>query len=53
MKSALAESVAKAVTGTLGVCEDAVSIAIEDIEPRDWPDEVYARVGSEMELALL
>ncbi|MBV9978924.1 4-oxalocrotonate tautomerase family protein, partial [Bradyrhizobium sp.] len=40
-KNALAEAVTKAVTSTLKSGEESVSVAIEDVEPRDWAEQVY------------
>ena len=40
-KAALAEAVTKAVIATVGVDEDAVSVAIEDVPKDAWVDRVY------------
>ena len=40
-KAKLAEAVAKAVMDGVSVPEAAVSVAIEDIEPDRWIDDVY------------
>jgi 4-oxalocrotonate tautomerase len=40
-KSRLAEAVTKAVTTTLNCGDDAVSVSIEDVEPKDWTAKVY------------
>lgn len=40
-KRALAESLTKAVIETLGVGEDSVSVAIEDVAMADWTGSVY------------
>jgi 4-oxalocrotonate tautomerase len=40
-KSRLAEAVTKAVTTTLNCGDEAVSVSIEDINPRDWTAKVY------------
>ncbi|MFC0204466.1 tautomerase family protein [Novosphingobium soli] len=40
-KAMLAEAITKAVTGTLGYGEESVSVAIEDVEPKDWAEAVY------------
>ena len=40
-KARLAEAVAKAVMHGASVPEAAVSVAIEDIEPDRWTDDVY------------
>ncbi|KWV52829.1 4-oxalocrotonate tautomerase [Bradyrhizobium macuxiense] len=41
MKTALAETLTKAVMDTLGSGEESVSVAIEDIQPKDWTEQVY------------
>ena len=40
-KQALAQAVAKAVMSALNYGEDSVSVGIEDIEPKDWTEQVY------------
>lgn len=40
-KEALASAVTKAVTSTLGYGEESVSVAIEDIAPERWVEDVY------------
>jgi 4-oxalocrotonate tautomerase len=40
-KQALADALTQAVTKTLGYGEDAVSVSIEDIAPKDWTEKVY------------
>lgn len=40
-KKALADEITQAVMKTLGHGADAVSVSIEDIEPRDWTEKVY------------
>lgn len=40
-KSRLAEELSNAVMTTLGYGEESVSVAIEDVEPRDWAEKVY------------
>lgn len=40
-KQALAEAITGAVTKTLGGGEDAVSVSIEDVAPKDWTEKVY------------
>lgn len=40
-KARLAEEVTKAVMTTLNYGEDSVSVAIEDVEPRDWAEKVF------------
>ncbi len=40
-KAALAEAITKAVTETLHYGPDSVSVGIEDINPKDWTDQVY------------
>ena len=40
-KKALAEEITRAVTKILGCGDDAVSVGIEDVSPRDWAEKVY------------
>jgi 4-oxalocrotonate tautomerase len=40
-KRRLAEAVTKAITSTLNLGEESVSVAIEDVEPERWTTEVY------------
>jgi 4-oxalocrotonate tautomerase len=40
-KTALAEAVTRAVMDTLKYGEQSVSVGIEDVEPRDWNEQVY------------
>ena len=40
-KARIAEAVTKAITETTGNSEDAVSVAIEDVERKDWTEKVY------------
>ncbi|MFZ1920166.1 MAG: tautomerase family protein [Xanthobacteraceae bacterium] len=40
-KKRLAEEITKAVTRTLDYGEDAVSVALEEIAPKDWTEKVY------------
>jgi len=40
-KAWIASAVTKAVMTTTGHGEDAVSVAIEDVEPKDWAEQVY------------
>lgn len=56
-KEKLAEEITKAVMTALKADEESVSVAIEDIEPKDWgakvyrpdildkPDEIYKKPG--------
>ena len=41
LKARLAQEVTKAVTSTLNLSEDSVSVALEDIAPSDWTEHVY------------
>jgi len=41
LKARLAQEVTKAVTSTLNLGEDSVSVALEDVEPKDWGEQVY------------
>lgn len=45
-KQALADRLTAAVQETLGYGSDAVSVAIEDVQPADWMSQVY---GPEIE----
>ncbi|MBN8952957.1 4-oxalocrotonate tautomerase family protein [Rhizobium sp. WW_1] len=40
-KQALAKNLTKAVMETLGLDEDSVSVAIEDVPMADWAESVY------------
>jgi 4-oxalocrotonate tautomerase len=40
-KKALAAEITKAVKQTLGYGDDAVSVSIEDVAPKDWAEQVY------------
>lgn len=40
-KSRLAEEVSKAVMTVLRLDADSISVAIEDVTPKDWADKVY------------
>jgi 4-oxalocrotonate tautomerase len=40
-KKALAEAVTKAVMNTLNYGEESVSVGIEDVEPKNWAEQVY------------
>jgi 4-oxalocrotonate tautomerase len=40
-KSELAEEITKAVMTTLSYGEESVSVAMEEIEPKDWTEKVY------------
>ena len=41
LKAKLAAEVTKAVTSTLKLGEEAVSVALEDVAPGDWIEHVY------------
>ena len=40
-KARLAEAIAKEVMEVLGYGEESVSVAMEEVEPRDWAEKVY------------
>ena len=40
-KTKLAEEITKAVMTTLNFGEESVSVAMEEIEPKDWTEKVY------------
>ena len=40
-KNKLAERIAQAVTDVLGYGEESVSVAMEEVEARDWAEKVY------------
>lgn len=40
-KGRLAEEIMKAVTTTLNYGDESVSVAIEDVDPKDWVAKVY------------
>jgi 4-oxalocrotonate tautomerase len=40
-KKRLAEAIVKTLVATVQCKEESVSVAIEEIEPTDWPEKVY------------
>lgn len=40
-KIELAEEITKAVMRTLNYGEESVSVAMEEVEPKDWTEKVY------------
>ena len=40
-KTKLAEQITRAVMNTLSYGEESVSVAIEEIDPKDWTEQVY------------
>jgi 4-oxalocrotonate tautomerase len=40
-KARLAEALARTVIETLGSSEASLSVAVEDVAPADWPEQVY------------
>jgi 4-oxalocrotonate tautomerase len=40
-KTRLAEEIVKDVVATLGIGEQSVSVAMEEVKPEDWPETVY------------
>jgi 4-oxalocrotonate tautomerase len=40
-KTQLAERIAQAVMAVLDYGEESVSVAIEEVEPEDWAEQVY------------
>ncbi|HEX5270183.1 MAG TPA: tautomerase family protein [Gemmataceae bacterium] len=40
-KSRLAEAIARDVMDVLGYGEESVSVALEEVEARDWAEKVY------------
>ena len=40
-KAKLAEEITKAVMTTLNYGEESVSVAMEEVEPKDWTEKVY------------
>ena len=40
-KQALAQAVTEAVTSTLNYGEESVSVGIEDVEPKNWTEQIY------------
>jgi len=40
-KARLAQEITKAVVTAVGAGEDAISVGIEDVEPKDWAEKVY------------
>ena len=41
LKARLAQEITKAVTSTLNLPDDSVSVALEDVAPSDWTEQVY------------
>jgi 4-oxalocrotonate tautomerase len=41
LKAQLAEKITKDVMDVLGYGAESVSVAMEEVEPRDWADKVY------------
>jgi 4-oxalocrotonate tautomerase len=41
LKSRLADAVTKAVTSTLNMGEESVSVGVEDVKPEHWLEAVY------------
>lgn len=41
LKAQLAQDLTRTLMATLGSAETSVSVAIEDIRPRDWVEQVY------------
>jgi len=41
LKAKLADEITKAVTNTLKLGEESVSVGIEDVEQKDWTGQVY------------
>ena len=41
LKTRLAEEIGKAVTSVLKLGEESVSVAIEDVPPKEWTERVY------------
>ena len=40
-KARLAEAITKDVMDILDLGEESVSVAVEEVEPRDWAEQVY------------
>lgn len=40
-KVRLAEEIVKDVTNLLNCGEESVSVAMEEVDPQDWPEKVY------------
>ena len=40
-KARLAEEITKAVSSVLNYGDEAISVSIEDVEPKDWAEKVY------------
>jgi 4-oxalocrotonate tautomerase len=40
-KATLAEEMTKAVRRVLNYGDEAISVSIEDVEPKDWAEKVY------------
>jgi 4-oxalocrotonate tautomerase len=40
-KQRLADELCKAVKNAIGSADESISVAVEDIDPRDWTEKVY------------
>jgi 4-oxalocrotonate tautomerase len=40
-KQVLAQALTQAVTSALDCGEESISVGIEDVEPKDWTEQVY------------
>jgi 4-oxalocrotonate tautomerase len=40
-KARMAQAITDAVTSTLGYGEESISVAIQDVSPREWAEQVY------------
>jgi 4-oxalocrotonate tautomerase len=40
-KRTLAEEITRVISKTLGYADDAVSVSIEDVAPKDWAEKIY------------
>jgi 4-oxalocrotonate tautomerase len=41
-KTALSEAMVEALKATIGSSDSSISVAIEDVAPQDWMQQVYA-----------
>jgi 4-oxalocrotonate tautomerase len=41
LKQKLADALTQALTTTLGLGEESVSVSLEEIAPKDWTEKVY------------
>ena len=51
-KTQLAEEIVKDVMRVLGRKEEVITVALEEVDPKDWTDKVYTGYPGQVEHAL-